>query len=208
MSIKSILIFAVGAGVGATVTYFVQKHKYEIAIEEASAEVNGYLPNHKNAESMSEDELKEYYISCLKDLCFGIYERERYEDDDEYYREDVNPVEEDEGDDSDISPVEANPHPYEIGVAEFGRQDESWNSETLSWYKDDLTMTDDEDEPLDNWKSHVGFENIDQVLADCDGDAIYVRNEVEMCDYEILIFRDSYKHAVLGEEDDLGDFAD
>lgn len=200
--LKGSLIFLLGAAAGSVVTYFLTSDKKEDRKNDISF---------KDADHMSEEDLKEYYLEGLRDLGFGIEERFV----DEGSGEKVNPVneywetddDEDEEDDSDISPVEANPVPYEISTDEFGRKDD-YSSETLSWYKDDITMTDDDDEVIENWKSHVGIERVDDILKDSDADAIYVRNEVEMCDYEILIFRDSYKHAVLGEEDELGDMAD
>lgn len=200
--LKGSLIFLLGAAAGSVVTYFLTNDKKEDRKNDISF---------KDADHMSEEDLKEYYLEGLRDLGFGIEERFV----DEGSGEKVNPVneywetddDEDEEDDSDISPVEANPVPYEISTDEFGRKDD-YSSETLSWYKDDITMTDDDDEVIENWKSHVGIERVDDILKDSDADAIYVRNEVEMCDYEILIFRDSYKHAVLGEEDELGDMAD
>lgn len=199
--LKGSLIFLLGAAAGSVVTYFLTSDKKEDRKNDISF---------KDADHMSEEDLKEYYLEGLRDLGFGIEERFV----DEGSGEKVNPVneywetdDEDEEDDCDISPVEANPVPYEISTDEFGRKDD-YSSETLSWYKDDITMTDDDDEVIENWKSHVGIERVDDILKDSDADAIYVRNEVEMCDYEILIFRDSYKHAVLGEEDELGDMAD
>lgn len=200
--LKGSLIFLLGAAAGSVVTYFLTNDKKEDRKNDISF---------KDADHMSEEDLKEYYLEGLRDLGFGIEERFV----DEGSGEKVNPVneywetddDEDEEDDCDISPVEANPVPYEISTDEFGRKDD-YSSETLSWYKDDITMTDDDDEVIENWKSHVGIERVDDILKDSDADAIYVRNEVEMCDYEILIFRDSYKHAVLGEEDELGDMAD
>lgn len=199
--LKNGLIFAAGAAVGSIVTYFFMKEKKE-EDERVTVKDTAKL-------SMSEEDLKEYYLDGLRELGFGI--EERFID-----GEKVNPVEgeeywdtddDEEDDDCDISPVEPNPVPYEISTDEFGRKDD-YSSETLSWYKDDITMTDDDDEVIDDWKRHVGIDRVDDILKDSDADAIYVRNEVEMCDYEILIFRDSYKHAILGEEDELGDMAD
>lgn len=197
--LKNGLIFAAGAAVGSIVTYFFTKEKKEEVAFTDTAKL-----------SMSEEDLKEYYLDGLRELGFGI--EERFIDEGEK----VNPVEgeywdtdddDEEDEDSDISPVEPNPVPYEISTDEFGRKDD-YSSETLSWYKDDITMTDDDDEVIEDWKRHVGIDRVDDILKDSDADAIYVRNEVELCDYEILIFRDSYKHAVLGEEDELGDMAD
>lgn len=206
--LKGGLIFLIGAAAGAVTTYFVTKKIYEEELEAAGGPEKSF----KDADHMTEDDLKEYYLEGLRDLGYGVEERfigggeevNPVENEDEFW--DTEDVEDDE-EDSDFSPVEANPVPYEITTKEFGVRDD-YSSETLSWYKDDLTMTDDDDTPIDEWKRHVGIERVDDILKDSDSDAIYVRNEVEMCDYEILIFRDSYKHAVLGEDDDLGDMAD
>jgi hypothetical protein len=66
-------------------------------------------------------------------------------------------------------------------------------------------MTDDNYEMVDDSQNHVGY--IEERLDKEDKDAIYIRNEVEQTDYEILIYADSYAHAVEGE-DELGNMAD
>ena len=100
-------------------------------------------------------------------------------------------------------PVEPNPDPYEIPDREFGTKD-FYECPTLSWYQGDHVMCDEDYDTLDDWKAMVG--DIEDKLMSAK-DNIYVRNEVQQCDYEILIYDTSYKSAVEGEEE-LGDMAD
>lgn len=211
--LKAALIFAVGAGVGAGVTYLIMKDRIPVELSDSERDKMFRRETQKDAEVMSADELRDFYIQGLKDLGFGI--EERFDDDEEEYTGEsrVNPLDEEEDeeeydDDSAPAPIDPNPFPYEITTAEFGDRGEDWNSDTMSWYRDDQVMTDDDNEPLDTWEKHAGFNGCEKILNSTEADAVYVRNEVEMCDYEILIFRDSYSHAVLGMDDDLGDMAD
>lgn len=196
----------VGAGVGAGATYILMKDKFEH--EEIER-------NHEEALTMTEEELKDYYIEQLRDLGVGIFTDEDI-DPKEMERltaSRVNPVEEDDEDENedeeDEGPLEPNPEPYVIDEGEFGENDD-YSTQTLHYYKEDGIFTDEDNEVLDGVGRLIG-DTIDDISS-CEGDSIYIRSETICCDYEILIFDDSYAHAVEGEEDDddeeLGDMAD
>lgn len=159
----------------------------------------------KNAITTSPEELKEYYIQQLRDLGLEIYETEVDEDYDYNSKSSVNPIDDDDGEEeeeeeSDIYPVEPNPEPYEIVNREFGTLD-FYDSENLIWYRGDGVMCTANDlEMLDDWQRHIG--DVEGRLNGCRGEELYFRNEVEQTDYEVTINKDSYKHAVEGEEDE------
>lgn len=187
----------VGAAAGAGVTYILMKDskKTEIAAEEKRQD-------YKDAVSTNPEELINYYIEQLTDLGCEIVIPE-YE---EPKRTMVNPLEDDEDEEEieeDEGPIEPNPNPYEINSRDLGQLD-NWTSETINWYKGDKQMCDDGYDIIDDWIPMVG--DIEDRLMKETSDSIYIRNEQQMCDYEILIYDDSYKHAVEGEE--LGDMAD
>lgn len=201
----------VGAGVGAGTTYILMKDKYE---KEFADEVVAL--NHEDALRMTKEELRDYYIEQLKDLGVGIFTEDDLDED--TYNElasRVNPVdddeeeEEDEDDDEEDGPIEPNPEPYVISESEFGTKDD-YSTQTLHFYKDDEVFTDEDNEILDGVGRLVG-DTIDDITS-CEGESIYVRSETICCDYEILIFDDSYAHAVEGiddeDEEELGDMAD
>lgn len=209
--LKAALIFAAGAGVGAGVTYLIMKDRTLVELSDSERDEMIGRETQKDAITMSADELRDFYIQGLKDLGFGI--EERFDDDEDEYTgtSRVNPLDEEEEeyeDNSDPAPIDPNPFPYEISTAEFGDRGEDWSSDTMSWYREDKVMTDDDNEPLETWEKHAGFDGCEKVLSTTQADAVYVRNELEMCDYEILIFNDSYTHAVLGMDEDTGDMAD
>ena len=81
--LKGGLIFLLGAAAGSVVTYFLTSDKKEDRKKDISF---------KDADHMSEEDLKEYYLEGLRDLGFGIEERFV----DEGSGEKVNPVEGDE----------------------------------------------------------------------------------------------------------------
>lgn len=215
---KNIIIFVagavVGAAVGTTVTvlaYQKEKKKWIEAAgkEETKEEKHRYTHGPEGAICTNREELRYYYIDQLRDLGFDVYDS--LEDDydnsiEETSKSRVNPVdyeeeEIEEGDDN--SPIEPNPEPYEIPSHEFGNK-EFYEAATLQFYKIDGVMTDDNYDFVDNWTTHIG--HIEARLSNEDTDAIYIRNEVEQTDYEVLIFNDSFAHAVEGEE--LGEMAD
>lgn len=212
---KNIIIFVagavVGAAIGTTVTVLAyQKEKKKWT--EAAAKEEPKPATHEDAIVTDREEMRSYYIEQLRDLGFDVYDS--LEDDiydnsvEETSKSRVNPIdyEEDEeeieeGDDS--GPVEPNPAPYEIPSHEFGNK-EFYEAATLQFYKLDKVMTDDNYDFVDDWTSHIG--HLEERLSGEDKDAIYIRNEVEQTDYEVLIFNDSYAHAIEGEEP--GDMAD
>lgn len=199
---KKLLIFAAGMVVGAAVGTVVTVLCYQKEKEK----------NKDKVSSMTPDEKTEYYIQCLRDMGHVIVSQDledEYEEEDPYtktLRSVVNPIDDEEEDiyseqlADDICPVEPNPEPYEVPSHIFGNQ-EFYESIVLLYFNDDV-MTDANYEFVDDWQRHIG--SID--LESREG-SVYVRNEVENCDYEICIQKDSYKHAVEGE-DDLGDMAD
>ena len=198
---NKVVIFALGvvagAAAGAGVTYILMKDskKTELTAEEKRQD-------YKDAISTNPDELINYYIEQLTDLGCEI-EIPEYE---EPQRTMVNPLEDDEDEEEieeDEGPIEPNPNPYEIHSRDLGQLD-NWTSETINWYKGDKQMCDDGYDIIDDWIPMVG--DIEDRLMKETSDSIYIRNEQQMCDYEILIYDDSYKHAVEGEE--LGDMAD
>jgi len=189
---KKLLIFAVGMVVGAAVGTVVTVLCYQK--EKEKNKVTWKPEDHNGTLSMSEEELTDYYIQQLKDMGHVVISQNL---EDEYEEEDIYS----EQLTDDICPVEPNPEPYEVPSHIFGNQ-EFYESIVLLYFNDDV-MTDANYEFVDDWQRHIG--SID--LASREG-SVYVRNEVENVDYEICIQKDSYKHAVEGEDDDLGDMAD
>ena len=205
----------IGAAAGSGITYLVCLKSAIEAGKELAKEVSHEF-DHENAIRMGEEELREYYIQQLRDLGAGVYNAEEDEIPDDVYRSlhrtRVNPLpDEDDEDEDDIyemddapAPIDPNPFPYIITEKEFDKNDD-YSTCTIHYYKEDETFTDDNYDIIDNISDILGRTEDDVKSSPLE--AVYVRNEYQTCDYEILIFNDSYKHAVEGEEP-LGDMAD
>lgn len=206
-----VLGVAVGAAAGAVVTKIILDDKYKKIIA-SNVTID---PDHTNCETMTEEDLKEYYIQGLEDLGFAIREVEAddadyYEDAGPEYFETVNPVdeedEEDEEDYNDIAPIEPNPDPYILDNLPAGMLND-FEVTTIHYYKGDNVFTDTEYNIIDSWQSALG-KCADDVKSSNE-DSVYVCNEVQNAIYEVLVYDDSYKHAVEGVTDeDLGSMAD
>jgi len=204
-----VLGVAVGAAAGAVVTKIILDDKYKKLLS-SNVTID---PDHTDVETMTEEDLKEYYIQGLEDLGFAIREVEAddadyYEDAGSEYFETVNPVDEEdeEEDDSDISPIEPNPDPYILDNLPSGMLND-FEVTTIHYYKGDNVFTDTEYNIIDSWQSALG-NCADQVKSSKE-DSVYVCNEVQDTIYEVLVYEDSYKHAVEGvTDDDLGSMAD
>lgn len=197
------LIIGAAAGTVATVLAYQKEKKKWMEKGESVKDIR----EKDNIVSCDIEEMREYYMDQLRNLGFDV--REEVEDCEEDYNSEasgVNPLSDEEEEDLDIEedgPIEPNPIPYEIPEHEFGSK-EFYDFETMHYYQGDTVMTDSNYEFVDNWQLHIG--DIEDRLNKETKDAIYIRNEVEQTDYEVLIFADSYLHAVEGEE--LGDMAD
>lgn len=194
---------AVGTAAGAGITYILMKDESEK--EEVRA-------NHENALEMSEEELTAYYIQQLQDLGVDVISGTDVPDDlfDEITSV-VNPIEddeeeeEDEDEEEDVAPIEPNPDPYLINEEEFDNNDD-FSTCTIHYYKKDDVWTDEDFDIIEAPTDLLSVEMVDDIKSSTSKE-LYVRVEESCVDYEILIFNDSYAHAVEGE-DELGDFAD
>lgn len=206
---NKILIFGAGFVVGVIAGTVTTVLCYDHQKKKQAAENTSSEPVVTN-----EEEMRRYYIQGLRDLGINVWDVDEDGDYVDNFEEEpqqsiVNPVDEDEEqeevseDESDTYPVDPNPDPYEISSREHGTK-EFYDTEVLQYYKLDGQMTDSNYEFIEDWQQHVGY--IEDRLKSETADSIYIRNEVEQTDYEILIYNDTFAHAVEGEP--LGDMAD
>lgn len=83
--------------------------------------------------------------------------------------------------------------PYIITSEEFGEKD-GYSLISFIYYADGI-LADDENYIVENMKENVGFDWINY-FGEYDDDAIYVRNDEQECDYEILFNRRDYTDVV------------
>ena len=75
--------------------------------------------------------------------------------------------------------------PYIIAPEDFGEAD-GYETISLTYYSDG-TITDDDDNPVENPEDSIGSpERIVQHFGEYEDDSVFVRNDKLKCDYEIL----------------------
>lgn len=189
---KGLCIFAAGALAGAAVAARVVRDKYQQEAEEEIAEMRDYYRElrkenvekypvqNEEAEAEKEENTKDEYNKIVKD--YTNYTQ--YND----IETKENKKEEKE--------ERTNYEPFIIDAEEFG-EDPSYDTTTLTYYKDKV-LTNDLDDVIDY--SVAGEENLKIFDEYPDCKAIYVRDDIYMVDYEII--RDPYQY------DEYDDFPD
>lgn len=193
---KGLCIFAAGALAGAAVAARMVRDKYQQEAEEEIAEMRDYYRElRKNAKTPDEDKMLEEDENSKE---------EKEENDKNEYDEIVknytnytqyNDTETKENK-KEEKEERTNYEPFIIDAEEFG-EDPSYDTTTLTYYKDKV-LTNDLDDVIDY--SVAGEENLKIFDEYPDCKAIYVRDDIYMVDYEII--RDPYQY------DEYDDFPD
>jgi len=91
-------------------------------------------------------------------------------------------------------------NPYIISLEEFSEEHPEYDKSTIYYYVSDDTLTDENEEIMDDIPGTVGDEALDLFTVDDDGhasgDVVYVRNERLAIDYEIVGLYKSYKETM------------
>ena len=184
---KKVLIFVLGAGVGSLITWKLVKEKYKkIADEEIASVIDRFKQKEvKNGDISTNvyNTVEQNNITITDE--FTDEEKTEYQDkvqefgysQDEYTDEDAYTVE--------VEQPEEYAAPYVIAPEEFGEYD------TKSWslYSDGV-LTDENDMVVIDHRSIIG--DALEHFGDYDDDSVYVRNEKEEYDYEILKLERSF----------------
>ena len=176
--LSKFIAFAAGAAVGSVVTYKLVKAKYEQILDEILSE---------NEEDEDEDE-------CAKDIEIDLdAESERSAIDEmkaaysdiakQYGHTEEKQYENEEEQTMDMS------KPYVISPDEFDM--EGYDTQSLNYYADGV-LTNQYDEPIDHPEDILGDIKPEAHFGEFEDDSIYIRNDAEKTDYEIL--RDSTKY--------------
>jgi hypothetical protein len=112
----------------------------------------------------------------------------------------MNVFEPDLSPDDDEDEVRDPKKPYIITVAEWGEQDERIEKLTYTYYDEDSTLCDEEDNIVTRLDV-VGEDHLERFgHRSGDPDTVFVRNEKLRMDFEIVRANGSYRAMVLGEE--------
>lgn len=170
--LSNLLAFAVGAGIGSAVTYKVVKTKYDQLIQEEIDSVKeAFSRRDTDEEKVTEHETEEEPEEEDLETAQNVINQNGY-----VTESTEKEVEEEEEEDMD--------KPYVISPDEFGESD--YTSITL-WYYTDGVVCNDAGKIVTNTEELIGKDFADHFGEfEEDPDAVYVRNDDQKIDYEIL----------------------
>lgn len=182
---KKLFIFMAGAAIGSVVAAKVVKTKYENLIEEEIQSVRDVYKKKLEETKVepteeSVEEVKEEVEESQEEV---VEERNEYRKIINYNK--YSNTEEVEETQEEVEYDERNDYedPYVIDPEDFGCNGE-YATQTLTYFADGVVV-DDVDEVVEQPEIFIGDHHI-EVFRDFDATAIYVRNEWNRTDYEIL----------------------
>lgn len=172
-SVKEIFIFVLGVVSGTFVGAQIAKKKYEEIANEEIEEIRAYykekelekqiepqepmgVEEPKAVEAPEEGELKEY-INIIRGNYMANDEEEQ---------------------------TNTQYAPYTIDPSEFGKDGE-YDTMTCTYFADGV-LVDDVDQEFEDWDLHVGRHHVDIFNEFPEATCVYVRNDYDGMDYEIL----------------------
>lgn len=172
------LYFLLGVGVGAAGAYFYLKNRFE---QYAQEEIDSVKETYKAKQEPAEEKVEIKHVKPdLKDLFPSdiVKKVEEYKD---YHTKVEKP------DDPAHKPFSEEPEI--ISEEDFGEIDE-YEKLTLTYYSDGILAEELSDEIVENADELVGTDYIQELE---ESDAVYVRNDIEKTDYEIVKNLQTYK---------------
>lgn len=185
-TIKNILTFVAGAGIGSAVTYKLLKVKYEQFAQEQIDSVKEMYQRKKtpkvDGEGPNTDEpverAGEEFASEKADISVADYAKQLR--DLGYTKYSDMSSEKEEKEDKKEPMIDK---PYVIPPEEFG-EFEDYECISLTYYADKV-LTDDNDELVEDVDDVVGLDSLNH-FGEYEDDSVHVRNDRLKCDYEIL----------------------
>lgn len=166
---KNVLIFVTGAAIGSVVTWKLIERKYKDLADE---EIQSVIDTFKNR--------KETVIKPVEKIEENI-EHQSYNEITDKYKD----LSSDDEEDYKVELENEEDHiiPYTIPPEEFGEKD-NYGTKTLTYYADGV-LTDEIDTPIEDADTMIGPFALDK-FGEYEDDAVYVRDEDNEMDYEIL----------------------
>ena len=170
---SNVVVFVVGAAVGSAVTWKLLKTKYEqIAQEEIDSVKEAFSKRFTPEDSNGPQESGESQMT-LNEYSEKLKEMK--------YANDLAMAEkEKKGVIVDMNKSE----PYVISPEEFGELDD-YDAISLNYYADGV-LTDDWDNVIEDVDDMVGLDSLNH-FGEYEDDSVFVRNERDKADYEILL---------------------
>ena len=166
--LKNVFIFIGGILTGTFVGAQIAKKKYEEIANEEIEEIRAYYKERekevKEIEAPEEEEVKEEIKEEIKEYSNIIR---------------CNYVANDEEEQTNTQYA-----PYTIDPSEFGKDGE-YDTMTCTYFADGV-LVDDVEEEFEDWDLHVGKHHVDIFNEFPEATCVYVRNDLDGMDYEIL----------------------
>ena len=174
------IAFVAGAAVGVAASWRVLDTKYKKLADKEIASVKElfYSKPVENNEEPDESEEEEFEQSPEED--FTEEEKEEYVNLSSNYTNYANKSVVEEEPNVEITDSE----PYVISPVELGDCD--YDVIDLIYYEGDNTLTDEEDEIIDDVGDLIGWESLEH-FGEYEDDSVCVRNDVRKVDYEVLL---------------------
>lgn len=187
---RNVLIFILGAAVGATGTWYFAKKKYEkIAQEEINSvkERFTYEKNVDNTESESAN-VKRTVIKSLDDE-----HEKKMQSVADYAKKLSQEGYTDYSAKKEVVDTNKDSIPYVITPEEFGEFDD-YDRISFTYYADHV-LADENDEEVEDIEGSVGIDSLTH-FGEYEDDSVYVRNNRLRVDYEILLDQRTYADVI------------
>ena len=221
-AVKNVIIFIAGIGFGAFTAKIILDKKYDKIITELEDElVNQYDEKNEQLAIYSESDV-EATAAVYEQL-----QKEKTELVDDYIENDIEQVKKQmakfkpegnlkqlatnynkifNGQDPDtvrampktfVKLTMDNDKPYVITVQEYSESDPTFEQTTITYYDQDDTLVDENEEPIADVTAVIGDQALDKFGEGSDDpDIVYVRNEVLSTDYEVIRIHKSYAEVI------------
>ena len=183
------IAFVAGAAVGVAASWRVLDTKYKKLADKEIASVKElfYSKPVENNEESDESEEKKFEQSPEED--FTEEEKKEYTNIASNYTNYATKSVVEEEPDVKITDIEPNvkitdSEPYVISPVELGDCD--YDVIDLIYYEGDNTLTDEEDEIINDVGELIGWESLEH-FGEYEDDSVCVRNDIRKVDYEVLL---------------------
>lgn len=189
---NKVFIFVLGAAAGSLLTWKIVEEKYKrIADEEIQSVKDAYKNRDKTVKELTNEKTK---VANVSDWTMNEV---KIEDEREYANivEGLSYSKQEEDDERYIVKVDVGEEviePFVIEPEDFGEMP-GYDTESWSYHIDGI-VTDEEGEIVTDYESVVG--DIEKHFGEHDDDSVYVRNDNNKCDYEILRYYKPYNSGV------------
>ena len=205
--LKMCMTFLGGAAVGSVITGVILKKVYDKMLEERVASVEEVFGRHPREEFVGED----LSVEDDPDIEVPNMSTQEFREANRAYRKQIEEkgytdysAMHEKPTESPSGPVQVNGEeerevqdkPYVISPNEFGEYSE-YNTISLVCFADGV-ITDRDFELLENPEEYIGRDACKH-FGDYEDDAVHIRNDAKMCDYEILRDTRLYVEAVSQE---------